>query len=146
MICSSKWNDQTYYKWFYQYQLLYLETLYCGLKYQVIHLNLMTNVGLLGVLDMHHTWLHIQKLCHQVNIISIYQMAMWFWLLGHSPYESYHPHPLIPIVFPSLIPHDKFCVVTDNENVLNCVIIQASLLLCGSVLTTTASTVTSLFL
>ena len=46
--------------------------MYCGLEYKVKHSSLMTNTGLLDVSDVHTTWLHVQKLYHQVNILLIH--------------------------------------------------------------------------
>ena len=64
--------DYIHYKWFCQYQLFNCETLYHSLEYQVTHCHLVTNAGPLGVLDVEDTWLHLQKLCHQVNTLSVH--------------------------------------------------------------------------
>ena len=41
------------------------------IKYQVIHLNVMTSAGPLDITDVHDTWLHV-KLYHQVNTLLIH--------------------------------------------------------------------------
>ena len=50
---------------------------------------------------------HIQKLFHQVNILSIHWLFMWPWCPGHWPYEYYHYFLPIWDVIPSQVQHDK---------------------------------------
>ena len=44
--------------------------MYYDLKYQVIHLAFITNTDPLCVLDAPNTWVYVQKITHQVNILS----------------------------------------------------------------------------
>ena len=53
------------------------KTLYYGLEFQVVHLDLMTNAGPLCVFDVHDTWLHFQKLTYQVSILLIHALGAW---------------------------------------------------------------------
>ena len=42
------------------------------------------------VLGALNTLKHIQKLFHQVNLLSVHQPGMWLWHPGHWPCKSYH--------------------------------------------------------